>query len=259
MSLYVNNASNEPSSIYYNGNELNTVYFNGNLVWEKVVGDDWQALINTVEQKANGAITEWPNTYYVGKELNFELEESNDFWGNYITAKIIKQNDKSLVFAIYPKKYFTFYDADNLTSYIGYKNSNPDRLCCELEELLPFKDNLVGKSFNVSSYTVNKAENNLITDYTNNGSIELTRKVFIPTFFEIYNATNARNAEYYFWDDDMMGNPSYRFGVRAGSWGTDLTDPSKAQYTNYGVSTISSTQDDFTDTSRMVALFEIGA
>lgn len=35
MSLYFNNAAEQPLNIYYNGNPLETVYFNGNLVWQR--------------------------------------------------------------------------------------------------------------------------------------------------------------------------------------------------------------------------------
>lgn len=140
MSLYVNNAAEQPNSIYYNGNELNTVYFNGNLVWEKVVG--WQEIINTIEKKANGEISKWPSEYSVGSKFVIPLTGPSEFWGDSVEVMVSKQKANSLVFSVLGNSCY-WYEPTDIANYKGWYNCAPRRYCQELYEILPFKNNLL--------------------------------------------------------------------------------------------------------------------
>ena len=249
MSLYVNNAGNEPSSIYYNGNELNTVYFNGNLVWEKVVGDDWQEIINTIEKKANGEIDNWP--YGTHKRFTILLNKESDYWGKSVEIILMKKNDNSLIFAVEGGP-TTYYNPDDLMNYHGYTNSIPRAKCQELANLLPFKNYIIPKT----------SENSAINVLTVNGT----------EIGEVESIPNSIDTDYIFclnvneFDNEVYGDQFYDTSSRAsggwmrtgGHWLYKAKTPCSVLYA-YGQPFHVYDETDFTSEHGIVGYFELGA
>lgn len=256
MSLYVNNAANEPLSVYFNEQDVECVYFNDSLVWEKPPEyTDWQEVLDVISQKANGTISKWP--YKLGDKMVFELNSVNDFWGGYIKVSIAKLNEDSIVFAAHSMKSTTYYDASDLINFKGYINSNPRLKCDELYDILPFKNRLVANDITALQIQVDGVSGSSITAQTNISTDTLTDYVFCPTYGELYNATNSKNATYYVYNYDLMGNPSNYLWLRYSMfWGEDYYE---GQYTSYGVAFIGDGISNFDTTHKVVALFEIGA
>lgn len=260
MSLYINNGSKEPTDIYYQNKIVNSVFFNNKLVWgEDLDIDDWQEIVNVVEDKKNGVITEWPTGYYEGKVFTILLDGTTDYWDQqFINIRIIKLNDTSLVFSVYePSGYLTYYDINDLYNFKGYKNSNPRLKCLELESLLPFKNYLKKKTFTTTVYTVLEVADGEITNSTETTE-EISDGVFLPTWVETQLTSGSSNVpDYDFYYSDL-GNPTSKFWLRGGDYFSTINYGGLIYYTMYGNSSQYSRLSSFNDTYRMMPLFEIG-
>lgn len=168
MSLYVNNAANEPDMIFYNGSSLDTVYFNGELVWKKEKVFDytnWEDIVEIAGMKARGEITEWPQEIWDMADNQTPITvpltgtDTTNKWGYdlntatrtntvdlYITtAANLDLFDFLPLYAVCHIEEGYYYPYDNLRGYLGYTNSNPRNICNRLANLLPFKDKLIPK------------------------------------------------------------------------------------------------------------------
>lgn len=142
MSIYVNLADNEPLSAYFNEQDVKCIYFNGNFVWGEKEPWNYQQLLEVIEKKKNGEITEWPSEYSVGSKFIVPLTQTSDFWGDSVEVMVSKQNTNSLVFSVLGNSCYWYNPAD-IANYKGWYNCAPRGYCQELYELLPFKENLL--------------------------------------------------------------------------------------------------------------------
>ena len=143
MSLYFNNAAEQPKEIYYKSNSLNTVYFNGDLVWQRVADyTDWETMIKTVEDKESGAITGWPQEYIDGCFIKVPLTSSSAFWGGNNIDLFVKVSMYDELTGYVVGNATHYADVYNLKGYTGYINSIPRAKCQELYNVLPFKNKL---------------------------------------------------------------------------------------------------------------------
>lgn len=261
MSLYINNGSKEPTDIYYQNKIVNSVFYNNKLVWgEDLDIDDWQEIIKTIQDKKNGIIDKWPSGYYVGKIFTIALNGTTDYWNNnFIKIRIIEVKDTSLVFCLHtPNKSITYYDANDLYNFKGYINSNPRRVCLELEDLLPFKDYLIKKTFSTKVYTVLEVNNNEVSNSTS-VSQEISDGVFLPVWTETEKtAGTSRVPTYDFYHDDLGEPNTVYFWLRGGGYFSSTYYGGLIYYALYGRSALYGRMYDFTEKNYLIPLFEIG-